>query len=79
MGWGSGMVEGREVGYNVEATCEHPGCDAQIDLGLGYACGGTHGEDEVSCAGYFCGDHLFYDQLCKVCCDLLDEDDDPLS
>lgn len=72
MGWGYGIVEGREVGYNVEATCDQPGCDAKIDRGLGYACGETHGEDEDSCAGYFCGDHLFC-TLCEVCCKLADE------
>lgn len=75
MGWGSGIVEGREVGYNKEATCEQPGCSAEIDRGLGYACGATHGEDEDSCNGYFCGDHLFCGQLCGACCDLLDGED----
>lgn len=58
MGWGSGVVQGKEVGYLVEATCEHPDCDKKIDRGLSYACGGFAGEDEHSCAGFFCPEHL---------------------
>jgi hypothetical protein len=58
MGWGSGIVDGREVGYMVDGTCEQEGCDAEIDRGLSYACGDWHGETEYACAGYFCGKHL---------------------
>lgn len=64
--------KGRPIGYIHEATCDHPGCDLKIDRGLSYACGGMHGEDEVSCEGYFCPDHLTYavdsdDHLHNVC------------
>lgn len=58
MGWGYGTVQGKEVGYTVDTTCEHLGCTATINRGLSYACGNDHGEDEVSCAGYFCDNHL---------------------
>ena len=59
MGWGYGTLSsGKEAGYTVDAVCEHPGCDKSIHRGLAYACGGDHGEDEVSCDGYFCDGHL---------------------
>lgn len=45
----------RDVGYGVPATCEHPGCDEEIDRGMGYACGGGMPED--GCGRYFCGAH----------------------
>ena len=57
MGWGHGIIGGKEVGYSVSALCDHEGCTNTIHRGLAYACGGDHGEDEVSCAGYFCDDH----------------------
>lgn len=59
MGWANCGTDskGRPIGYAHEATCDHPGCDAAIDRGLAYACGGEHGEDEVSCEGYFCEKH----------------------
>lgn len=49
--------KGRKIGYAHIATCDHPGCIAIIDRGLSYACGGMHGDDEVSCEGYFCAVH----------------------
>jgi len=58
MGWGYGQNEqGREIGYNVIATCDHPGCTAEIDRGVFYVCGGDHGGGEFGCGGYFCSDH----------------------
>ena len=30
MGWGYGIVNGREVGYSVEATCDRDGCGTKI-------------------------------------------------
>lgn len=57
MGWARGHHNGRQVGYAVAAKCDWPGCDAQINRGLAYACGGMHGEDEASCEGYFCEQH----------------------
>lgn len=64
--------QGRPIGYVHPATCDHPGCDAKIDRGLSYACGGMHGEDEVSCEKYFCEAHLAYtvdtdDHMLHVC------------
>lgn len=60
MGWSDcgDDSQGRPIGYGVEATCDHPECDAQIDRGLSYACGGEHGEDSDYCEKYFCSKHL---------------------
>ncbi len=59
MGWGDCGTDsqGRPIGYVHPATCDHPGCDEQIDRGLSYVCGDMHGEDEVSCEKYFCSKH----------------------
>jgi len=60
MGWASGTLKGREVGYGVEAKCDWPGCDADIDRGLAYRCGGLSGislDEGVGCGGYFCSQH----------------------
>jgi hypothetical protein len=58
MGWAHcGTFEGREIGYGIEATCDFEGCETEIDRGLSYVCGTTHGGDD-GCGGYFCGDHL---------------------
>ncbi|MFH8751100.1 hypothetical protein ACH4GK_31835 [Streptomyces rimosus] len=48
-----------QAGYSVEAVCEEPGCEEQIDRGLAYLCGETPGGDEGGCGGYFCGEHLY--------------------
>ena len=77
MGWGDcgKDSEGRSIGYVHEATCDHPGCDVEIDRGLSYACGDMHGETP-GCEKYFCGKHLNYVdlkdearfiQLCEEC------------
>lgn len=60
MGWGCGVVAGREVGYSVQAVCDKDGCTAEIDRGLAYCCGGMHGGGEHGCGDYFCPDHLCY-------------------
>lgn len=59
MGWANCGEDskGRPIGYAHGATCDHPGCNKTIDRGLAYACGGMHGEDEVSCERYFCAEH----------------------
>jgi hypothetical protein len=71
MGWAYGVVDGREVGYSVDAICDQDGCNAEIDRGLGYCCGGMHGGAEHGCGNYFCGEHLFYGgplaPLCGPC------------
>jgi len=78
--WARGVnYEGREIGYAVEGVCEEHGCEAPIDLGLAYCCGGLDGVDgERGCGHYFCGAHLFYvagapedssGRLCGRCAD----------
>jgi hypothetical protein len=60
MGWGLGYDDNwnRDVGYGVPAYCDHPGCNAEIDRGLSYVCGGEpYGGDE-GCGLFFCGDHM---------------------
>lgn len=47
-----------EAGYDVEAECEQPGCDALTHRGVEQFCGETPGGDEYGCGGYFCGWHL---------------------
>lgn len=67
MGWGNCGFDSqdRPIGYAAVATCDHPGCSAQIDRGLSYACGGMHGTSPISgsfdvCEKYFCTDHLHH-------------------
>jgi hypothetical protein len=73
MGWSYAVArDGREIGYSVEATCDHPECDAMIDRGLGYLCGEMHEDEQFGCGKYFCQDHLgVYEHedgtLCSVC------------
>lgn len=45
----------RDVGYGVPAICDHPDCNAEIDRGMGYACGGGLPGD--ACGRYFCTEH----------------------
>ena len=61
MGYGSyTLPSGKEAGYNIEAKCEHPGCEIKIHRGLAFACGGDAGEQGgLSCDGYFCEEHLY--------------------
>lgn len=54
------LPNGREAGYAVEAACDEPGCEAEIDRGLAYLCGVEPGGSEDSCGDYFCEDHLFF-------------------
>lgn len=83
MGWGNCGTDSRDrpIGYNFEATCDHPDCDAEIDRGLSYACGGMHGATEHGCESYFCEEHLFHVriddenysvQVCAECADILE-------
>lgn len=64
MGWAVGYDDdrNRDVGYGVPAVCDHPGCAAEIDRGLGYRCGGTHNltHDDIGCGLFFCYDHLWW-------------------
>lgn len=74
MGWGSGAhdSEGRPIGYNVKARCDHPGCNAPIHRGMAHVCGDVHGGGDHGCGRYFCADHLSIgngtgEQLCPEC------------
>lgn len=62
MGWADCGTDdrGRPIGYAHRATCDHPGCEAEIDRGLAYACGGHHLAGDWFCDGYFCPKHLFF-------------------
>lgn len=78
MGWSLGFDPNwkRDVGYGVPAICDHPGCDKEIDRGLGYVCGGEPYGGDHGCGLHFCGAHLQhrqprgedrYYQNCKRC------------
>ena len=62
MGWAhcGNDSTGRPIGYAIEATCDHVGCDEQIWRGVDSACGGMHGEAEHTCERYFCEEHREY-------------------
>lgn len=70
MGWARGQdSNGRDIGYAVEAKCDHPECSAEIDRGLAYRCGGAD-FDLDTCEGYFCTDHRsghWSQNLCDAC------------
>jgi hypothetical protein len=63
------------AGYAVTDTCHAFGCEAEINRGMAYLCGGTPGaSDENGCGKWFCGDHHFgpppsveCDGLCGPC------------
>jgi hypothetical protein len=59
MGWSIGYdaTWKRDIGYGVPATCDHPGCGAEIDRGLSYVCGSEPYGGDKGCGLYFCGDH----------------------
>ncbi|MRG98823.1 hypothetical protein GIY21_00790 [Xanthomonas sontii] len=57
MGWSIGYDEQwqRDIGYGVPAYCDHPGCDAEIDRGLGHIC-----EDpQCACGKFYCAQHRY--------------------
>jgi hypothetical protein len=60
MGWSIGFDSNwqRDIGYGVPAYCDHPKCNARIDRGLSYVCGGEPYGGEVGCGLYFCYEHL---------------------
>ena len=76
MGWSIGYDTNwnRDIGYAVPATCDHPGCGAEIDRGLSYVCGSEPYGGEHGCGLYFCdkhthtaGDRRENVQLCTRC------------
>lgn len=62
MGWSVGYDKNwkRDVGYGVPATCDHPGCGAEIDRGLSFVCGGDAFGGEHGCGLFFCSAHRMY-------------------
>lgn len=62
MGWGNCGTDskGRGIGYLFDGTCDHPGCEEKLNRRLSYACGGMHGQNGLSCEGYFCEKHTKY-------------------
>ncbi|MEV6219850.1 hypothetical protein [Nocardia sp. NPDC051833] len=62
MGYGVGYDTRwkRDIGYGIPATCDQPGCGAQIDRGLSYVCGDDLYGGEHGCGLYFCERHLRY-------------------
>lgn len=73
MGWAFGMENGREVGYGVEATCDEPGCDVQINRGISHRCGETRQlHDGPGCGGFFCSTHKRF-LFCARCESIEDE------
>lgn len=70
MSWSIGFdsQRQRDIGYGVPAFCDHPACNAKIDRGLSYVCGGEpHGGDK-GCGLYFCWKHGG-GRLCARCAD----------
>lgn len=64
MGWSVGYDRNwsRDIGYGVPAYCDHPKCNAEIDRGLGYVCGGgPYGRGfrgaRDGCGLFFCDQH----------------------
>jgi len=66
VGWAVGFDRtwNRDIGYGVPSTCDHPGCDAQIDRGKSYCCGDRRVD---GCGLFFCGRHLDADGQCARC------------
>lgn len=60
MGYAYGINDkGREVGYSVQAKCDWPDCDTDIDRGMYFQCGGgEQSQEEVPyCCDFFCDKH----------------------
>jgi hypothetical protein len=60
MSWSIGFDHNwnRDIGYGVPAECDHPECDAEIDRGLSYVCGGQPYGEPHGCGLFFCDAHL---------------------
>lgn len=80
MSWAIGYDDNhkRDVGYGVPAICDHPNCEAKINRGLSYVCGGEPYGDDDGCGLFFCGDHLaFYGDHKPQQCERCGNPDDP--
>lgn len=68
MGWSIGYDRRwkRDIGYGVPATCDHPGCNTEINRGLGYVCKDQQPHGGDGCGLYFCSQHLSCDG-CEQC------------
>lgn len=82
MGWADcGEFLGRPIGYGVDATCDYPGCEEEIDRGLAHVCGRMHGGDN-GCGGYFCHKHLYFgfpNQMCEECLDACEAEEEQIA
>lgn len=69
MGWSIGINSNdRDVGYGVPAYCDHPQCNAEIDRGISYICGGEPDGGEEGCGLFFCAKHqVGRHQRCERC------------
>lgn len=80
MGYGSYEVTRKDgttilAGYLQEGPCEEQICTATVSRGLDALCGETPGGGEYGCGGYFCPDHISYDNRCEKCADKEQEPD----
>lgn len=73
MSWTIGYDEAldRDVGHLVTAYCDHPGCNAVINRGLAFTCGGEFMGGDHGCGLHFCPEHLTYGdgdhRVCERC------------
>lgn len=69
MGWSVGYDSnwGRDIGYGVPATCDHPDCNEKIDRGLAYVCGGEPWGGDEGCGLFFCSAHMGFGERRQVC------------
>lgn len=56
------LADGREAGYSVDAKCDVPECEEEINRGLAYLCGenplvGPRGFTDWGCGNYHCPTH----------------------
>lgn len=60
MYWAIGFDEhwNRDIGFDVPAVCDHPGCNTAINRGIDYVCGGEPYGGDSNCGLYFCKNHL---------------------
>jgi hypothetical protein len=65
MGWSIGYDSNhkRDIGYGVPAVCDHPDCNAEIDRGLSYVCGGEPYGGEHGCGLFFCEQHRTFEEV----------------